>query len=228
MIKNTLFSYPSTIKTGSWIWNCKNAYYQDILCEHAPSHSLLLAFTGIFRAVNSPVTGFPPPLSDTPQHWLQPLISNQAWACVSCSTIYSQPANRHKSTSKICLRTISLKEAFAKFQRLGKGSIQIQQNPSVRERTKVRLQYKVVKGSVVPWRRRRKDLNPSVKARFCCERLHWCGQELVRAQTAVKNHMSLSIRRKDDIILQVVNMSRTSQVSHIITLLNRRLEFDWG
>lgn len=131
MLKNTLFSYPSTIKTGSWIWNCKNTSYQDILCEHAPSHSSLLAFIGIFRAVNSPVTGFPPPLSDTPQHWLQPLISNQAWACVSCSTIYSQPANRHKSTSKTCLRTISLKEAFTRFLRpRGKGSIQIQQNPS--------------------------------------------------------------------------------------------------
>lgn len=97
------------------MWICKNTYYQAILCEHAPHDSLLFAFISVFRAVNSPVTGFPLPLSDTPQHWLQPLISNQAWACVSCSSIYSRPANRHKSTSKISLRTISFKRSFRRF-----------------------------------------------------------------------------------------------------------------
>lgn len=113
------------------MWICKNTYYQAILCEHAPPHSLLFASISIFRAINSPVTGFPLPLSDTPQHWLQPLISNQAWACVSCSSIYSRPANRHKSTSKISLRTISFKRSFRRFSETTREMIRTDASESI-------------------------------------------------------------------------------------------------
>lgn len=177
----------------------------------------------IFQAVNSPVTDFPPPLSDTPQHWLQPLISNQAWACVSCSTIYSRPANSHKSTSKICLRTISFKRT--KLSDTTRYRFRTDTTESISSKGNSTQSPSPIQScqrfGVPLWKKKKKAFKSVSKASFPCERLHWCAQELVRAQAAVGNHMSLSIRRKDDIILLLVNMSRaSSQMSHIITLLN--------
>lgn len=70
-----------------------------------------------------------------------------------------------------------------------------------------------------------KEFNPSVKACFSCESSTGVVKSL--CTHCCKESCEPVNQEKDDIIVQVVIISRTSQMSHIGTLVSRCQDLGW-